>query len=185
MFEPNDKVIYPGHGVANVDGIIEKNVAGSSLKFIKLSFVYKDMTILVPVYNVDCIGLRRLSSQVVIDQALKELYKEPDKKIESIDVTPSGWNRRHKAYQLKIQSGVLLDIVKIYRDLMYISQQKELSFGERMLLQSIEELIAQEIQSGKQINREEVIQELRCPFKQGMCIVPYSKHNIKKGVQVV
>ncbi len=183
MFEPNDKVIYPGHGVANVDGVIEKNVAGSSVKFIKLSFIYKDMTILVPVYNADSIGLRYISSQTTIDQALKELKKEPEKKFEGIDFTPSGWNRRNKDYQLKIQGGKLLDVIRIYRDLMYIAQQKELSFGERMLLQSIEDLLAQEIQSGRNICREEVIQELRCHFKQLLNVPTYSKLNVKNGVQ--
>lgn len=183
MFEPNDKVVYPGHGVANVDGVIEKNVAGSSVKFIKLSFIYKDMTILVPVYNVDSIGLRYISSELIINEALKELAKEPEKKFEGIDFTPSGWNRRNKGYQLKIQGGKLLEIIKIYRDLMYVSQQKELSFGERMLLQSIEDLLAQEIQSGKNIGREEVIQELRCPFKQLLNMASYSKLHVKNGVQ--
>jgi CarD family transcriptional regulator len=183
MFEPNDKVIYPGHGVANVDGVIEKNVAGSSVKFIKLSFIYKDMTILVPVYNADSIGLRYISSESIIEQALKELGKEPEKKFEGIDFTPSGWNRRNKGYQLKIQGGNLLEIVKIYRDLMHVSQQKELSFGERMLLQSIEDLLAQEIQSGKNLGREEVIQVLRCPFKQLLSVASYSKLHVKNGVQ--
>jgi CarD family transcriptional regulator len=149
-----------------VDGIIEKNVAGSKVKFIKLSFLHKDMMILVPLYNADKIGLRPISSQEIITQALTELQKKPERKLENIDFTPSGWNRRHKEYQLKIISGKLIDIIKIYRDLMHISLQKDLSFGERTLLQNIEDLIAQEIQSSQNINREKVIQDLRCPFKQ-------------------
>lgn len=181
MFECNDKVFYPGHGVANVDGIIEKNVAGSVVKFLKLSFLHKDMMILVPLYNADSIGLRFISSEDCVNQVLQELYKNPERKLESIDFTPSGWNRRFKEYQLKILGGKLIDIIKIYRDFMHISQQKDLSFGERMLLQNVEDLLAQEIQSVRNISREEVIQELRCPFKQVLNL-PQNKIAIKKNI---
>lgn len=183
MFEFNDKVFYPGHGVANVDGIIEKEVAGSCLKFIKLSFLHKDMMILVPLYNTDSIGLRSISSEDCVNKVLEELHRGPERKLESIDFTPSGWNRRHKEYQLKILGGKLIDIIKIYRDLMYISQQKELSFGERTLLQSVEDLLAQEIQSVRKTSREEVIQELRCPFKQILNLAQ-SKISIKKNIAI-
>ena len=184
MFEPNEKVVYPGHGVANVDGVIEKTVSGSSVKFIKLTFLYKDMTVLIPIYNADSLGLRYISSIDIVDAAIEELKRVPEKKLECLDFTPSGWNRRHREYQLKIQGGKLIDIVKVYRDLMHIAQQKELSFGERMLLQSIEELLSQEIQSVKAISNDDAIQELRSPFKKLLNITPYSKLNIKKGVQV-
>jgi CarD family transcriptional regulator len=165
MFQINDKVIYPGHGVANVESIAEKNVGGSTVKFLKLSFLFKDMTILVPLYNETLIGLRYPSSSETLEETMGVLCKKPDKKLESIDFTPSGWNRRNKEYQMKILSGQLIEIAKIYRDLMYISLQKDLSFGERTLLQNIEDLLAQEIQVVKNTTRESVIQDIRSPFK--------------------
>lgn len=165
MFQINDNVIYPGHGVANIESITEKIVAGSTVKFLKLSFLFKDMTILVPLYNETLIGLRYPSSLEALKETMDELCKKPDKKLESIDFTPSGWNRRNKEYQIKILSGKLIEIAKIYRDLMYISLQKDLSFGERTLLQNIEDLLAQEIQVIKSASRDSVIQEIRLPFK--------------------
>lgn len=168
MFKLNDKVVYPGHGVAVVEEIVEKQVAGKAISFMKLVFLFKDMTILVPTYNVEAIGIRKPSSQEVIDLVMDELRKKPERRLESIDFTPSGWNRRNKDYQARIQSGKLLDIAKIYRDLMYVAQQKDLSFGERTLLQITEELISQEMQVVKNSEREFVIQELRTPFKQFM-----------------
>jgi CarD family transcriptional regulator len=166
MFKLNDHVIYPGHGVAIVAEITEKSVSGTSIVFLKLDFLFKDMTILVPTYNVDGIGIRYPSNDIDVNTSLHELSKKPEKKLESIDFTPSGWNRRNKDYQTKIQSGSLLEITKIYRDLMYIAQQKDLSFGERAVLQTTEELIAQEIQIVKQKEREIIVQLLRTPFKQ-------------------
>lgn len=184
MFKINDKVVYPGHGVANVESIAEKTVAGTVVMFLKLKFLFKDMNILVPVYNEDSIGLRYPSSEIIVQETIEELCKKPDKKLESIDFTPSGWNRRHKEYQLKILGGKLLDIAKIYRDLMYISLQKDLSFGERTLLQNIEDLLAQEIQVVKDSTREAVVQEIRSPFKHITEITQISLSGPTKVAQV-
>jgi len=123
------------------------------------------MNILVPTYNISNVGIRYPSDEEIMEQAFEELNKKPEKRLESVDFTPSGWNKRHKEYQLKIQSGKLLDIAKVYRDLMYIAQQKELSFGERTLLSQLEDLMAQEIQIGRNVEREIAFQELRNPFK--------------------
>lgn len=166
MFKLHDHVIYPAHGVALVDEISDKKVGDNSIQFLTLNFVFKDMTILVPTYNVATIGIRYPSSECDVNTAIHELSKKPDKILDSIDFTPSGWNRRHKDYQLKIQVGKLIEVAKIYRDLMYIAQQKDLSFGERVVLQTTEELIAQEIQIVKKKEREAIVQVLRNPFKQ-------------------
>jgi CarD family transcriptional regulator len=166
MFQLKDKVIYPGHGVALIDEIIERTVAQTTITFIKLVFLFKDMTILVPLYNMATIGIRYPTSKDDLAIVLNEFYKKPEKKLESLDFTPSGWNRRNKEYQLKIQGGVLLDLAKIYRDLMYIARQKELSFGERTLLQMVEDLLVQEILVINNSDRETIMQEIRTPFKQ-------------------
>lgn len=166
MFKLKDNVIYPGHGVAIVDEIIERNVGTTTITFFKLTFLFKEMTILVPLYNIEGIGLRYQSDPEVIDAVLLELYKKPERKLDGIDFTPSGWNRRHKEYQLRIQGGRLVDLAKIYRDVMYVARQKELSFGERTLLQSVEDLMAQEVQIVKEIDREMAVQLMRTPFKQ-------------------
>jgi len=166
MFKLHDWVIYPAHGVALVDEISEKKVGENTIQFLTLNFVFKEMTILVPTYNVATIGIRYPSSEQDVNTAIHELSKKPEKMLDSIDFTPSGWNRRHKEYQLKIQMGKLVEVAKIYRDLMYIAQQKDLSFGERVVLQTTEELIAQEIQIIKKKEREAIVQVLRNPFKQ-------------------
>ncbi len=166
MFKLHDHVIYPAHGVALVDEISEKKVGENTIQFLTLNFVFKEMTILVPTYNVASIGIRYPSSEQDVNSAIHELSKKPEKMLDSIDFTPSGWNRRHKDYQLKIQMGKLVEVAKIYRDLMYIAQQKDLSFGERVVLQTTEELIAQEIQIIKKKEREAIVQVLRNPFKQ-------------------
>lgn len=182
MFKQDDKVVYPGYGVAVVEDIIEKIVGGGPILFFKLSFLFKDMTILVPSYNVKTIGIRYPSDKATIDLAIQELENKPERQLDSIDFTPSGWNRRQKNYQLKIQSGILIELVKIYRDLMYVSKQKELSFGERALLQSTEELILQEIQLVRETDKSDIVQELRSPFRKLLMDAPDKMYTHEQAV---
>ncbi len=166
MFELKDKVVYPGHGVAVISEIIEKKIVGTSIKFFKLNFLYKDMTILLPVHNLESSGVRYPENKKNIKFAIDELSKIPKKKLNCLDFTPSGWNKRNKEYQHKIQGGKLREIAQIYRDLKYIAQQKELSFGEKKILQMAEELFVQEIQLVTNKEREIILEDLTNPFKQ-------------------
>ena len=138
MYKLNDKVVYPGHGVAIIEEEIEKKVAGASIKFFKLNFLFKDMMILLPINNLENSGVRVPASKKEIDIVINELYKTPPKKMEYLDFTPSGWNRRNK----------------------------EFSFGEKSLLNTAEELLVQEIQLVTSKDRETIIQNLHTPFRQ-------------------
>ena len=166
MFNLKDKVVYPGHGVALVEEIIEKKVGDRGLKFFKLNFLYKEMTILLPLNNMQSCGVRHPSDKLTVKKVFDFLYKEPEKKLQYLDFTPSGWNRRSKDYQLKIQSGDIEDIAYVYRDLMCVAQQKELSFGERKLLTMAEDLLSQEVQVVTDQLHSTVLDQLHAPFKQ-------------------
>ena len=164
MFQLGDKVVYAGHGVAEVNEVVEKVVGDKTIKFFKLKFIYKGMTILVPMHEVARgSSVRPLSSDVNIERAMSALHETP-KRLESNDFTPSSWNRRNKDYQMKLQSGNLIDIASIYRDLMFISQQKDLSFGEKNLLHVAEDLLVQEIVTVKQEDKETTTRNLRRVF---------------------
>lgn len=162
MFSLHEKVVYPGHGVAQISRIVEKKVAGSSKKFFELKFLNKDMTILVPTDNLDAAGLRPLSSTKNITHIFK-LLSEPVEK-PTCDFTASNWNRRNKDYQFKLRSGNLDEICAIYKDLKAIAKQKELSYGEKNLLKQTEELLAEEISIVNKVNEEQAIEEIRSCF---------------------
>ncbi|MFH1644071.1 MAG: CarD family transcriptional regulator [bacterium] len=166
MFKVGDNVVYPAHGVAVIEEVVEKKVLGMSIKFFKLRLLFKETKILVPIKNIETAGIRYLSTHKELETFLKELYKPPTKKLIGLDITPSGWNRRNKEYQMKIQDGLLIEMLQIYRDLMHTSYEKELSFGERNILHLTEELISEEIQQVKKCDKDIVLQELRMPFKQ-------------------
>jgi CarD family transcriptional regulator len=166
MFSLNEKVVYPGHGVAHVNRIVEKKVAGQETKFYELTFLNKDATILVPIHSIDSVGIRPLSSTECVDKVFEFLAK-PARKLSSYEFNATNWNKRNKEYQSKLKTGRLLDLCNIYRDLHHISIHKELSFGEKNLLQQIEMLLAEEISLVKDLGQDKAIDELRsiCTYK--------------------
>jgi CarD family transcriptional regulator len=143
MFVRNEKVVYPGHGVAIISSIIEKKIAGKISQFFELRFLNKDMTILVPTDNAIAVGIRPLSSADHINSIFKKLSQPAV--VKNHDAVVSNWNKRNKEYQGKLRSGDLLEIGAIYRDLRHIEHYKELSFGEKSLLQQTESLLVEEI----------------------------------------
>lgn len=160
MFSRSEKVVYPGHGVAKINRIVEKKIAGNIASFFELKFLNKDMTILVPVNNAMSVGIRRLSSDELINTILKNL-SEPTSSLLQPEVMATNWNKRNKEYQGKLRTGDLCEICGIYRDLKRIELQKELSFGEKNLLQQTESLLAEEIAIVKNISEDEAGNYLR------------------------
>ena len=165
MFALNDKVVYPGHGVARVNRIIERTVGGCLTHFYELKFVNKEMIILVPLDNLSSVGIRSLNSHNYIQDVFKTLMI-PAKKCSGNDFNTSSWNKRSKKYQSCLRSGDLVEISKIYRDLHYLSQEKELSFGERNLLVQTEALLAEEISMVESFDKERAVDQIRACFVQ-------------------
>lgn len=160
MFARSEKVVYPGHGVAHINRIVEKKVAGNAVFFFELKFFSKDMIILIPVDNTDSVGIRKLSSLECVN-AIFKILALPIEHCLSHDMSMSNWNKRNKDYQIKLRRGDLVEIAEIYRDIKHISLQKELSFGEKMLLQQTELLLVEEISLIKNTSTQETLEYLR------------------------
>lgn len=164
MFAVGEKVVYPGHGVAVVNQIINRVFGGSSTLLYELKFINKDMTILVPVDNLTAIGIRQVSSPAVINSLWQLLLEQVA--INYTELIVATWNKRNKKYQAILRSGNMQEIARIYRELQSLGHAKELSFGERQLLVQVELLLAQEISLVEQVTIEEAIARLRaccCP----------------------
>ncbi len=158
MYNQNEKVVYPGHGVAVIRRMLERRVGGKATRFYELKFINKDMTILVPLDNLDSIGIRKLSSQKDIGKLFR-MFSDPI--IPHKNEVALNWNKRNKEYQGKIRSGKLSEICEIYRDLKHIEKHKELSFGEKSLLHQTELLLAEEIAFACDIQTENATLQLR------------------------
>lgn len=160
MFSVHDKVVYPGHGVAQIQRIVEKNVSGLTIAFYELTFLHKDVTVLVPTNNAVMVGIRPLSSQDSIKDIF-QILSRPTQRAPQHEFTTSNWNKRNKEYQLKLRTGSLKELSEIYRDLRFIETQKELSFGEKNLLHQTESLLVEEISLVQKSEHEKTAAQLR------------------------
>jgi CarD family transcriptional regulator len=137
-FRPNDYVVYPAHGVGQIVSIEEQEVAGISLELFVLSFEKDKMTLRVPTNKATEIGMRSLSSPDVVDQAMKTLKGKAK-------VKRAMWSRRAQEYEQKINSGDLIAIAEVVRDLHRNDDQREQSYSERQLYEAALERLTREV----------------------------------------
>ena len=163
MFSQDEKVVYPGHGVAIINRVFERKMGGTTARFFELRFINKDMTILVPIDNLESIGIRKLSSRKHINR-LFDMFSDPI--IPHQNEVALNWNKRNKEYQGKIRSGKLREICEIYRDLKHIEKHKDLSFGEKNLLHQTESLLSEEIALACDMQPDKATSKLRNLAKQ-------------------
>ena len=165
MFLLNEKVIYPGYGVAVINRLVERLVVNKKTNFFELKFFNKDMTVLIPEDRLESIGVRKLSTEQELTMMFDCLHN-----FNVCDIirehNASTWNKRNKEYQSKLRNGQLLGIASIYKELQLIGLDKELSFGERNLFNQIEFLLVEEICA---VHQKQVIEDvkiqLRTPFE--------------------
>lgn len=154
-FKTTDKVVYPAHGVGVVDSIQVRKVSGSEQKFYMITIIESGMKIMVPVGQAKTVGLRR----VVDTQTVEKVYDIlRDRKVQLDTQT---WNRRYREYSQKIKTGSVLEIARVIRDLSVLKSDKELSFGERRMLDTAQGLLVKEISIAKASPEESIKAELQ------------------------
>ena len=138
MFSPNDYVVYPSHGVGKVVSIEEQEVAGFMLEMFVISFEKDKMTLRVPTAKAETVGMRPLSSPDVVDHAMRTLKGRAR-------VKRAMWSRRAQEYEQKINSGDLIMIAEVVRDLHRSDDQREQSYSERQLYEAALERLTREV----------------------------------------
>ncbi|MCB0319558.1 MAG: CarD family transcriptional regulator [Bdellovibrionales bacterium] len=160
MFKKGDRVVYPKHGVGLVVDIEDKQIAGTSQQFYQIEFITngeaknKDMRAMVPVAQAESVGLRRVVDKKTVDQVFTILKERRAK------VGTQTWNRRYREYSQKINTGSVFEIAEVIRDLSVLSINKELSFGEKQMLESAKTLLASEIAVSRSRPHEKVMGEI-------------------------
>lgn len=158
MFKVGEKVVYPAHGVGVIESMKSQVVSGTEKTFYMLRILDSDMKIMIPTENVDSVGLRRVIGKDMVSKVYKILR---DKKVE---VDQQTWNRRYREYTEKIKTGSVLEIAKVLRDLFVLKGDKELSFGERKMLDTARNLLVKELAIAKSHPEEKIMEELRTIF---------------------
>ena len=137
-FRPNEFVVYPAHGVGQIVSIEEQEVAGIALELFVISFEKDKMTLRVPTHKATEIGMRALSTPDVINHAMKTLKGKA--KVKRVM-----WSRRAQEYEQKINSGDLIAIAEVVRDLHRTDDQREQSYSERQLYEAALERLTREV----------------------------------------
>ena len=137
-FRPNEFVVYPAHGVGKILSIEEQVIAGMSLELFVISFEKDKMTLRVPTNRAAEIGMRSLSSPDVVSRALDTLKGKAK-------VKRAMWSRRAQEYEQKINSGDLMAIAEVVRDLHRADDQREQSYSERQLYEAALERLTREV----------------------------------------
>ena len=137
-FRPNQFVVYPAHGVGQIISVEEQEIAGIKLELFVVSFEKDKMTLRVPTHKASEIGMRSLSSPEVIEKAMTTLKGKAR-------VKRAMWSRRAQEYEQKINSGDLIAIAEVVRDLHRNDDQREQSYSERQLYEAALERLTREV----------------------------------------
>jgi CarD family transcriptional regulator len=138
-FRVGDNAVYPGHGVGRVNAIECKEIAGKKLTFYSIQILETGMKIMVPQGNVKSVGLRPIISKTEAEEVIG-ILKQTNVKIDN-----QTWNRRYREYMEKIKTGGVREIAEVLRDLFLLKVDKELSFGERKMLDTARSLLIKEL----------------------------------------
>ncbi len=157
-FKLGDKIVYPGHGVGEIEGIRSTVLGGQEHHIYNIKIIESGMKVMVPVSQAASVGLRKIVDKRAIDEVFS-ILKDRDFKIDT-----QTWNRRFREYTQKIKTGSVFEIAMVLRDLSVLSADKELSFGEKKMLDQAEALLVSEIAIAKARPHEKVAGELRALF---------------------
>lgn len=160
MFSPSQLVVYPAQGVGVVERIESKFIGDSTVEFYIVRIFGNGITLMVPVNNAENVGLRELCSPTECKAVLKSLEDRSD----ASGYTGQNWNRRHREYSEHLKTGKIDDSCKVLKDLLFISGEKELSFGERRLLEQALSLVSTEIACVLKREQDDVKQEIENLF---------------------
>ena len=152
-FKAGDHIVYPAHGVGRVTGVEKQTVAGSELEVFVISFEHDKMTLRVPTHKARSCGMRPLSSSKIVDDALKTLSGRAR-------VKRTMWSRRAQEYEAKINSGDLMSIAEVVRDLYRASDQPEQSYSERQLYESALDRMVRELAAVENVDRQTAMERL-------------------------
>ena len=153
LFDVGDYVVYPKHGVGRVIELQKSEIAGMALELYVLRFEKERMTLRVPTNKAESVGMRKLSSNKQMDEALTTLKGKPR-------VKRTMWSRRAQEYEAKINSGDLVSIAEVVRDLFRAEDQPEQSYSERQIFEAAASRLARELAAMEQVDEPTALKKL-------------------------
>jgi CarD family transcriptional regulator len=159
-FKTNEFIVYPAHGVGQIVAIEEQEVAGMKLELFVINFVKDKMTLRVPIAKVSSVGMRKLAEGPLVKRALDTLKGRAR-------IKRTMWSRRAQEYETKINSGDIVAIAEVVRDLYRSDTQPEQSYSERQLYEAALDRLAREISAVHRITETEAVKEIEASLAKG------------------
>jgi CarD family transcriptional regulator len=154
MFSIGDLAVYPAHGVGRIESIESKSIGGQRQDFYIIRILENDMKIMIPIRNAEAVGLRQLIDCTEIPMVYDILRSR------EVSVNGGTWNRRYREYMEKIKTGSIYELAQVLRDLTVLKGDKELSFGERKMLDTARSLLLKEISIVREMSEVDVEKEI-------------------------
>jgi CarD family transcriptional regulator, regulator of rRNA transcription len=159
-FKTNEYIVYPAHGVGQITSIEEQEVAGTKLELFVINFIKDKMTLRVPTAKIASVGMRKLAEPAIVRRALETLKGRAR-------IKRTMWSRRAQEYEAKINSGDIVAIAEVVRDLYRSDQQPEQSYSERQLYEAALDRLSREIAAVQRITETEAIKEIEAALAKG------------------
>ena len=150
--------VYPAHGVGLIQTIEKQTIGGVDQSFYVMKILDNDMTIMIPTATSANVGLRAIISDDEVTKVI-DILKERD-----VQVTAQTWNRRYRDYMDKIKTGSVFEVAVVLRDLFLLKEDKELSYGERTMLDTAKNLLVKELSLAKQMDQDKVERQIEKIF---------------------
>ncbi len=152
-FKAGEHIVYPAHGVGQITSIEDQEIAGYKLELFVISFEKDKMTLRVPVSKIAVVGMRKLAETSVVKKALETVKGRAR-------IKRTMWSRRAQEYEAKINSGDLIAIAEVVRDLYRADSQPEQSYSERQLYEAALDRMAREVAAVDHISETEAIRQI-------------------------
>jgi CarD family transcriptional regulator len=159
-FKTSEYIVYPAHGVGQIIAIEEQEVAGAKLELFVINFVKDKMTLRVPTAKAASVGMRKLAEGTLVKRALETLKGRAR-------IKRTMWSRRAQEYEAKINSGDIVAIAEVVRDLFRSESQPEQSYSERQLYEAALDRLSREIAAVQRVTETEAIKEIEAALAKG------------------
>jgi len=158
MFRIGDKAVYPGHGVGIIEAIENKQISGKDQIFFILRIIENGMTIMIPRDSLESVRLREVIRKIDVSKVI-HILKDRD-----VTLDNQTWNRRYREYMEKINTGSIYEIAEVLRDLHLLRAEKELSFGERKIMDTAKTLLVKELAIARDVKESDILREIKTIF---------------------
>jgi len=159
LFVAGDMAVYPAHGVGVIEAIESQTVAGIDQDFYIMKILDNAMKIMIPTVSSDNVGLRAIISKKEVEKVL-DILRDRDREIGT-----QTWNRRYREYMEKIKTGSIHEVAAVLRDLYLLSVDKDLSYGERKMMDTAKNLLVTEISLARKVDESKIEKLIEDLFK--------------------